>query len=369
MERIEQKLKAQLAGRRQSDALRTLPSKNSLIDFCSNDYLGLARRSATWPAASHGSTGSRLISGNSRLAEDLEAGLAAFHRAPAALLYPSGYTANLGLLAAAADRHDSIFYDRLVHASIRDALQLTRARSFAFRHNDPEDLQRKLRHSRGNRFIVVESIYSMDGDEAPLPELAEIAESCGAGLIVDEAHSTGIFGPAGAGLVVEQGLEERVWARVHTFGKAIGSHGAAVLGPGYLRDYLINYSRPFIYTTALPPATLLSIRRGYDALQEGTARRALQRNIRRFRDSLSEAARCRFIDSRGPIQALLWPGNREASSLAAALQNAGFDLRAILPPTIPRGQERIRICLHAYNTFAEIDALAQLINQIVSNYE
>ena len=369
MKRIEQKLKGQLAGRRQSAALRTLPSKNSLIDFCSNDYLGLARCSSAQSVASHGATGSRLISGNSRLAEDLEAWLAAFHRAPAALLYPSGYMANLGLLAAVADRHDSIFYDQLVHASIRDALQLTRARSFAFRHNDPNDLQRKLRHSRGISFIIVESIYSMDGDEAPLPELADVAESCGAGLIVDEAHSTGIFGPAGAGLVVEQGLEERVWARVHTFGKAIGSHGAAVLGPSYLRDYLINYSRPFIYTTALPPATLLSIRRGYDALQEGTACRTLQRNIRRFRDSLSAPARCQFIDSRGPIQALLWPGNREARGLAAALQKGGFDLRAILHPTVPKGQERIRICLHAYNTLAEIDALTESINQIVSDHE
>lgn len=368
MERIERKLKARLAVRRQAAALRSLPSENGLIDFCSNDYLGLARRPAPRVGAAHGSTGSRLLSGNSRLAEELEAELAAFHRAPAALLYPSGYTANLGLLGAVADRHDSIFYDQLAHASIRDALQLTRARSFAFRHNDPDDLRRKLRHSQGNTFIIVESVYSMDGDEAPLPELVAVAESCGAALIVDEAHSTGVLGPAGAGLAVELGLEERVWARIHTFGKAIGSHGAAVLGPDYLHTFLVNFSRPFIYTTALPPQTLLSIRRGYGWLREGTALSALRTNIRRFREGLSVEARRRFIDSRSPIQAMIWPGNREAGVLATTLQQAGFDLRAILHPTVPHGQERLRICLHAYNTSAEIDALTQLINQIVLNH-
>lgn len=374
MRRIEKKLSEQLAGRRKSGALRRLELPANLEDFCSNDYLGIARdagfRKGEWPAAEDnrkpGSTGSRLISGNSGLAELLERELAAFHRAESALLYTSGYTANLGLLPAVAGRGDTILYDQLVHASLRDGIRLSHARHFAFAHNDVEHLADKLSRASGQVFIVVESVYSMDGDEAPLRQLVELAETSGAALIVDEAHATGVFGPQGEGLVVELGLEQRVWVRVHTFGKALGAHGAVVCGPAYLREFLINFSRPFIYTTALPDPLLQSVRAAYAEMKKAERRQQLRGRIRLFRESLSTKARTCFIPSRSAIQALLWPGNEKVRNLAGRVRNAGCDVRPILHPTVPEGAERLRICLHAFNTEKAIEELTSQINQIIN---
>jgi 8-amino-7-oxononanoate synthase len=377
MNPIERKIREKLDKRREKNALRTLPGRKGLADFCSNDYLGLARdktfRKELYRVAGAGpltgATGSRLISGNSVLAEALEQELAAFHRAPGGLLFPSGYMANLGVLSAVADHHDIVLYDQLVHASIRDALQLCRARSYSFRHNDPNHLRQKLDRAKGNVFIVVESVYSMDGDEAPLEALASLAAEYGAALIVDEAHATGVFGEQGEGLVAALGLEAAVWARIHTFGKALGSHGAIVLGPGYLRDFLINFARSFIYTTALPDHTLHAVRLAYREMARGERLQVLCNNRDRFLRNLTGKARSRFIESRSAIQSMVWPGNNEVKALAGRLQQQGYDVRPILHPTVPKGTERLRICLHAHNTQDEVEGLAVLVNQVVEEHD
>jgi 8-amino-7-oxononanoate synthase len=374
MESLFEKLKRKMDARRLVGNFRTLPPPAAgLVDFASNDYLGLARDQSIAAALAalspaHGAAGSRLLSGNSSLAETLEAELAGYHHAEAALLYPSGYAANMGLIGAVADRHDAIYHDELAHASIRDALRLVPTRSFSFRHNDLSDLERKMARPvplGGERFIVVESLYSMDGDEPPLEALVDLARAKSAALIVDEAHATGVFGPRGEGLCVEKGLESAVWARVHTFGKALGAHGAAVLGPAYLREYLVNFSRPFIYTTAMPEYALHTLRLAYPIMREGEARRRLRDNIALFHAALPEAARPYFTPARGPIQALRFPGNDAVKRLADHIRAAGLDVRPVLHPTVPKGAERLRICLHAYNTAEEIEGLTRLLGVVL----
>jgi len=376
MEALREKMEGALEARRNNRSLRSLRPGLSGIDFCSNDYLGLARDARIRDAVARslqreeplGATGSRLISGNSVAHEMLEADLARYHEAPAALLFNSGYSANTGLLSSVADRHDTILYDQLAHASIRDGLRLSRARSYGFAHNDLNELERKLQRAAGQIFIVLESIYSMDGDEAPLRAMVELAEAYGAALIVDEAHATGVIGPRGAGLVVAEGLAERVWARIHTFGKAVGGHGAVVLGPDYLRSYLLNFSRPFIYTTALPPHHLSGIREAYRIIGEGRLSGELKNKIDYFRNHLTDDLREHFIPSRSAIQSVIWPGNAEVKALAAGLNEAGFALYPVLHPTVPRGRERLRICLHTYNREEAILELIQLLGQRINAY-
>lgn len=234
-------LEAALQQRREQHAFRQLRLQEQKTDFCSNDYLGLARSGRVQEDALtisrqlhqvHGSGGSRLLAGNYELAEKAEELLAAFHEAPAGLLYNSGYDANLGLFSCVPQKGDSIVYDQLIHASIRDGIRLSAAQSFSFRHNQLEDLQKKLENAANTRtFVAVESVYSMDGDLAPLVEIAALCRQYNAHLIVDEAHATGVIGNKGQGLVQALQLAGSCFARVHTFGKAVGCHGAVVLGP------------------------------------------------------------------------------------------------------------------------------------------
>ncbi|MCL4171189.1 UNVERIFIED_CONTAM: hypothetical protein GTU68_025567, partial [Idotea baltica] len=248
-----------LDARQAQGLLRQLPTPiGERIDFCSNDYLGFAHTLRVAAPTSGGATGSRLISGNSTLAEALEQQIANFHGAEAALLFPSGYAANIGLLPAVAGRGDTIVYDKLIHASLRDGIRLSRAKALSFAHNDLTDLIKKLQNPEGQTFVVIESVYSMDGDQAPLTDIVNICQQYDALLIVDEAHGTGVIGK-----------RDQVWARVHTFGKAIGSHGAAIVGSQLLKSYLLNFARSFIYATALPDHTLLSIQAAYSALELG----------------------------------------------------------------------------------------------------
>lgn len=365
---VKNQLEAALNTRKKNNAFRVLSPAQELIDFCSNDYLGLAQDQEmlhcfTDQVKSIGSGGSRLISGNSSFAEKLEKELAAFHNAPEGLLFNSGYVANLGLLSCVATRQDTIIYDQLIHASLRDGVRLSNARSFAFRHNDLQHLTQKLTQANGKIFIVVESVYSMDGDEAPLADLVNLAKTCNAAIIVDEAHATGVLGPQGKGLVAAYGLEKDIWARVHTFGKAIGSHGAIVLGDQSLKDYLINFSRPFIYTTAMPDILLYGIQAAYRKMAASSLTQDLQANIQLFKESISISISKRFIPSRSAIQSILIPGNDQVKTVAKTIQEAGFDVRPILHPTVAEGQERLRICIHAFNTKKDILALAALINQ------
>ncbi len=364
-------LSAALDKRLEQHAFRQLRLPGAAVDFCSNDYLGLARNGRVQEAALtisrqlpqvHGSGGSRLLAGNYALVEQAERLLAAFHAAAAGLIYNSGYDANLGLFSSVPQKGDTIIYDKLIHASIRDGVRLSAALAFSFVHNSVEDLRKKLENAApggGRLFVTVESVYSMDGDMAPLVEIVQLCREFDALLIVDEAHATGVIGKRGEGLVQALQLENDCFARMHTFGKAVGCHGAVILGSGVLRDYLINFSRSFIYTTALPPHAVAVILASYDVFPDMHEERAhLYRLIHQFREAVPQERR---LDSVTPIQIVMVPGNAEARQLAAMLQHDGLDVRAILHPTVPRGQERLRVVLHSFNTEAEVARLTTAI--------
>ena len=260
-------LQRKLEERKSQHSLRhlRLPIENR-VDFCSNDYLGIARRNLLQVDSKlhSGSTGSRLLTGNYPLIEEVESFIAAFHGAKASLIFNSGYDANLGLLSSIPQRGDTVLYDSLSHASIRDGIRLSFAESFSFQHNDLDDLEMKLKKEANRVFVVTESVFSMDGDICPLREIVELTERYGANLIIDEAHATGVIGERGEGLAQQLNLEDHVFARLHTFGKACGSHGAAVLGSPNLKSYLVNFARPLIYSTALPEQVVGHIKLSYE---------------------------------------------------------------------------------------------------------
>ncbi|AIZ64302.1 8-amino-7-oxononanoate synthase [Hymenobacter sp. DG25B] len=371
---LHQRLAAQLAQRTAAGTLRQLKlSAPGLVDFSSNDYLGLSRRPAVLAAlhqALHeaaGSTGARLLTGNSAAAETLETHLAQFHHAEAALLFNSGYTANLGFFSAVPRRGDTILYDEASHASVKEGIRASFATAYSFRHNDLADLERKLQRATGAVFVAVESLYSMDGDMAPLPELAAFCQQHGLYLVVDEAHSNGLYGPAGEGLVVELGLENQVFARILTFGKALGSQGAAIAGPAVLRDYLLNFSRPFIYTTALPPLTIAALTAVYVLLPDLAAERQHLFALSDYLKSTLNAVPGLQVPLNShvihPVFFTGNPGPAAVRELAEKAQQAGFDVRAIVAPTVPAGTERLRLITHSFNTAAEIDSLARALNE------
>ncbi len=344
------------------------------LDFCSNDYLGFARSAELAGAIEkqvgfqkslvNGATGSRLLSGNSLLAEELEEAVANFHKAECGLIFNSGYDANLGLFSCIASRSDTILYDELSHASIIDGVRLSTAHAFKFRHNDLEHLEALMKKASGTIYVGVESVYSMSGDFSPLSQILGLCEKYHALLIVDEAHATGVFGEKGKGRVVELGLEKKVFARVHTFGKALGVHGAIILGSEELRTFLINFSRPFIYSTALPPHSLIAVQCAYHFLnaQEGRIN-MLRERIVFFKEKAGLLKSLLFEESFSAIQCVIIKGNVKVKALAGSIQSRGYDVRPILSPTVASGSECIRICLHTFNTFEQIQGL---LNEIES---
>ena len=371
-------LSRKLSLREQEGMFRVLQTHEGLIDFFSNDYLGFASDPNLDPESAgegispfqwNGSTGSRLISGNSRAHEELEMALAKFFKAESALIFNSGYDANIGLLSAVLQRQDAVFFDRLSHASIRDGISLSLASAYGFEHNDLDDLKKKISKARsrtGQNYVIVESVYSMDGDEAPLEQLAEYCRSENLYLIVDEAHSTGVMGQDGSGMITLLGLENEVFARIHTFGKALGCHGAAVLGSEFLKKYLINFARSFIYTTALPPREVLRISAALKQLKHSERRDRLSLNIDAF---LSEIENLNltsyFIPSRSPIQSFLLPDSSDPQEIRKVFQEHKMGAKIIFSPTVPKGQERIRICIHSFNTSSEIQRILQLLSTFV----
>ena len=345
--------------------MRSLRTGEGLIDFCSNDYLGFARdvqSGGGCVSASLGSAGSRLISGNSDYIEELERFIAEYHDSESGLIFNSGYDANLGLFSAVPQRRDTVLYDELCHASIRDGLRLGYASAHSFTHNDLRALEKLLSKASGNIYVAVESVYSMDGDFADLVEIALLAEKYDAKLIVDEAHATGLFGEHGQGRVVELGLQDRVFARMHTFGKALGRHGAIVLGDENLRNYLINFARSFIYTTALPKSALEGVKNAYDKMSKLNFKvLKLSRLGGLFKKEVEVIESLRLIESFSPIQSLICGDNELAKSLSKALENEGIDVRPILSPTVKKGTERLRICLHEFNTEEQVLRLVNCI--------
>lgn len=352
-------LHKKLSERQDQHAYRTLKIVTGTIDFCSNDYLGIAAILKIKDTLKHGSTGSRLLAGNYALIEETEQFIASFHEAEAGLIFNSGYDANLGLLSCVPQRGDTILYDYLSHASIRDGIRLSFANAFSFQHNDLTDLESKLQKSTGNIFIVTESVFSMDGDTAPLKEISVLCEKYNAHLIVDEAHATGVIGTKGQGLVQSENLQAKCFARVHTFGKALGCHGAIVLGSQTLRNYLINFSRAFMYSTALPETSIEAIRSSY-TLFPGMheERKHLLKLIRLFQESFVSFTK---LKTNTPIQGIIVPGNEQARMVANLLQSNNLDVRPILYPTVPKNSERLRIVLHAFNTIDELNTLTSLL--------
>ncbi|MCD6012605.1 MAG: hypothetical protein K0Q79_2467 [Flavipsychrobacter sp.] len=374
MNRVEQYLKGKLNEREMAGNLRRLTTDRAAVDLYSNDYLGLATtgllaelmHASQGRSNATGSTGSRLLSGNSKQAEILEQTIAAFHKAEAALLFNSGYDANVGLMACIASRETTILYDELCHASIIDGVRLSQCRHrYKFYHNDLNDLGQKLNKYKdeGPVIVVVESVYSMDGDMVPLVELVRICEANDAQLVVDEAHATGVFGSKGEGLVCSLGLQDRVFARVHTFGKALGCHGAAVVGSGLLKQYLINFARSFIYTTALPGHSLHAVHSAYQYLSSHSfSNKPLHELIAYFRECVAATNSSGWIESHSPIQALVVGDNEKCKQLASKLQRAGLQVNPILHPTVPLGMERLRVCLHSFNKKEQVDLLFATIS-------
>lgn len=360
-------LEHKLLERKEKLLLRELSGSKGLIDFTSNDYLGLARSPALYESIlqkldtlglkQNGATGSRLLSGNSNYITDVEQKLAAIFRAPSSLIFNSGYSANLAVLSSIPQRGDTVLYDELAHACIKDGARLSLATRYSFRHNDAEDLEAKLKKATGRKFIAVESVYSMDGDQCPLKEFVRIADAYDASIILDEAHSTGSMGVDGSGLAVTLGLEQAISIRVYTFGKAMGIHGACVAGSSSLIQYLVNFARPFIYTTALPPHSIASIDCAFEYLRGHLhLQQELQQKISLFSKAI-HGLQNRTASS-SAIQTALFPGNENTRRAAARLQENGFDVRPILSPTVPQDSERVRICLHAFNEDRDILALA-----------
>ena len=292
---------------------------------------------------------------------EVEAFLADLWRVESSLIFNSGYMANLGILSAVGTRHATILYDQLAHACIKDGARLSQAARFSFQHNDLSHLESRLGKSKGTTYVVVESIYSMDGDVAPLEEMCDICDAHGAHLIVDEAHATAVEGAHGGGLSEALGITDRLFARINTFGKGVGLHGASVSGSQKLKDHLINHSRPFIYTTAPPPRLFAEIRCAFLYLQEHIALQdELRARIVQFKDYWEEVQPAStLLPAAHAIQAIIQPGVSEVRRLAAKLQSAGFDVRPILPPTVEAGSERLRICLHTFNTNEEIKGLIE----------
>ena len=387
MKEFPKSLTSKLEQRTANNSLRKLSLPNTLIDFASNDYIGFAKSETIFNEThsylienkiiQNGATGSRLLSGNHKIYEEAENYIAKFHQSESALIFNSGYDANVGFFGAVPQRNDIILFDELSHASIRDGIQLSNAKSYKFQHNDFEDLERLLlKLSTENQqpttiFIVTESVFSMDGDTPNLEELVQISNKYGCNLVIDEAHALGVFGnpevSGGEGLVQMLGLQDAVFARIVTFGKGLGCHGAAIIGCNELKKYLVNFARSFIYTTGLSPHSVATILVAYQHLEiEKKALEQLRNTIIHFNQEKNILGlKPLFVRSKSAIQSAIIPGNQNVKSIANQLQEKGFDVKAILSPTVPEGQERLRFCLHSYNSREEISEVLKLLSAFV----
>ncbi|RED24750.1 8-amino-7-oxononanoate synthase [Flavobacterium cutihirudinis] len=381
--KLPENLIQKLENRKQNNSLRKLPSFNNLVDFSSNDYIGFSKSETIFKQCHHylieneifqnGATGSRLISGNHSLYQIAETVIAEFQEAESALIFNSGYDANVGFFSAVPQRNDVILYDELSHASIRDGIVMSNAKSYKFNHNDFEDLERlilKFQSSNSlnpNIYIVTETVFSMDGDSPNLEELVQLTEKYNCYLVVDEAHTLGIFGEKGEGLIQQLQLHSRIFARIMTFGKGLGCHGAVVLGTNELKEYLVNFARSFIYTTGLSPHSVATILTAYQHLEiEKETIEQLRSNIIFFNQQKNLLGlKPMFVRSKSAIQSAIIPGNENVKRIAQQLQDKGFDVKPILSPTVPEGQERLRFCIHSFNTQEEISQILELLRDFV----
>jgi 8-amino-7-oxononanoate synthase len=380
---LPKKLQDKLEARKANNALRQLGIQSSLVDFSSNDYLGFSKSKTIFNnthkflkghgITNNGATGSRLLSGNHALYHLVEQQLCKFHNSESALIFNSGYDANIGFFSSVPQRGDVILYDEYIHASIRDGISMSIAKAYKFKHNDLDDLEKKCQTERSRSpketiiYIVTESVFSMDGDSPDLKKLSQINNKHKAHLVVDEAHAIGIFGERGTGIIQDLKLEKEVFARIITFGKAMGCHGAAILGSKKLKQYLVNFSRSFIYTTALPPHSLATINTAYNTLQDTKNITKLRNNINHFKAEIKRnKLETIFIASNSAIHCCIISGNDKVKSISEKLQNSGFDVKPILSPTVPEGQERLRFCLHSFNSENNISNVLQQLATLIN---
>lgn len=380
--KLPQNLQQKLLLREDANALRVLPISKNNIDFSSNDYLGFAKNEGIFDATHqylvdhnikiNGATGSRLISGNHDLYAITENYISEFHHSEAALIFNSGYDANVGFFSAVPQRNDIILYDELCHASIRDGIQMSHAKSYKFQHNDYEDLERLLQKlTLANSqpptiYIVTESVFSMDGDAPNMETLVSVSDKFKGLLVVDEAHALGVFGDKGEGLVQSQQLQNKIFARIMTYGKGLGCHGAAILGSASLKAYLVNFARSFIYTTGLSPHAVATILVAYQNLNQSVELQKLKDVISVFNQQKQLLGlKPMFVYSKSAIHSAIIPGNNKVKQIAAQLQEKGFEVKAILSPTVPEGQERLRFCLHSFNSEKEMQEVLTELSTLI----
>jgi len=370
---FEERFASTLAELRRAGLLRQMRLPQG-IDLVSNDYLGLAEHPdlaaamrAGLDGLPSGSGGSRLLRGHHEVFEQIESRLAAFSGAESALLFGSGYAANIGMLQAVVSPDDLVVSDERNHASLIDGIRLTRPRTSIYPHQDLQALESVLRQPRhGRAVIVTESVFSMDGDVTPLVEIAEIAERLGAALIVDEAHATGLYGPRGSGRVEALGLRERVLATLHTGGKSLGSGGAWVAGSRALRDVMVNHARSFIFSTAPLPVLALALSAGLDVVAREPERRVeVHRKAAMLRRALAEQG----IHAPGaaPIVPVMAGSNEAALALQSGLLAAGFDVRAIRPPSVAPGTARLRVTVRYPVSDADLQRFAVEIGRLMNS--
>jgi 8-amino-7-oxononanoate synthase len=363
---FESTLADRLAEKSRQGLLRTL-TQPSGIDFSSNDYLGLANHFEIRTAAADayvkygaGSKGSRLLGGNHKIFEETESWLANWKGSEAALIFNNGYNANLGVISALCDSKAHLFCDRLSHASILDGYAIGGGKLHRFKHNNPFDLEKALRGVDAGSFklIAVESVYSMDGDIAPLEEYANLAEEYSALLYVDEAHSDGILGPGGKGLVAQLGLEKSVHLSLTTFGKAYGTMGACVFGSKLLIDYLVSNARSFIYSTAISPGTVVAMQKAVEvSTRDNFRRESLFKMVASFKQKMSEAG-IDCLQSETQIVPIVLGTAEKTQKCRDFLLEKGFNVPCIRPPTVPNGTARLRINITAAHKASDVDDLA-----------
>ncbi len=355
------------------DTWVTIEGRRTLL-LCSNNYLGLASHPALAEAAARaayehgvGAGASRLISGSLPIHHALEERLARFKHAEAALLFPSGYHANIGVVTALLGPNDAVFSDELNHASIIDGCRLSRAEVFVYPHRDAAALRRLLSDSKARRrLIVTDSIFSMDGDHAPLTEICAAAADYDAMVMVDEAHGTGVIGPTGAGLVEELGLSERVTVQMGTLGKALGCAGAFVAGEQSLIELLVNRARSFIYTTALPPPVVAAVDAALDLVAREPERRTRLRALAADLRKRLLALGLNVADGDGPIVPVIVGESERAMAWSRALLECGVFVQAIRPPTVPPGTARLRVTLMATHTDDDLAHAEQAFTQLAA---
>lgn len=357
---VEERLTNELNNRAEKQLLRSLTDYSELIDFASNDYLNFGK--LPFLAGPSGGTGSRLISGTQHQILEIENQLAQIHNFESGLIFNSGYVANVGLFSTIPSKNDVIFYDKLIHASIRDGLQLSIAKSIGFKHNDLEDLEQKLQRINAEQvFVVVESVYSMDGDSPDFKHLIELTNKYQFNLIVDEAHAIGLQGNNGEGVIHELGFTNEVFALVIPYGKAMGMFGAGVFSSKVVIDYLINFCRSFIYTTAFPVSYYQTLQERYSRLKE-----VKPTNSKELKKSFIEGVSTHYKlygGDFGNIVSVSVSGNEQCKKLEQHLAQEGFFAKAILSPTVAEGQERIRICFHEHNTKEEVKQLIKALKE------